>query len=101
MANRYPSWRERRWNLFLQRYQNEPSLRLALHDFYKDNSHEIRVDTIGDLLKQHGVDTSVCFSVLSYLENPNLKAKEYMKYILPPVVYWNAYRDEVGPGLNM
>lgn len=101
MAIRKPSWRERRWNIFIKRYKTDLNFKKALDEFFQNNNRAEFIEKIDKFLVEQGIDSILSFAIIEYLENPNLDDEEYMKSILPITFYWNSTEKEVGPGLNM
>lgn len=95
MTDDKASWRNRRWKIFMNVYESDPKFRESLQRLHKDYPENL--EQFEDLLIEHGIPIYCKGAILIFLAHSNLKAHEYLQYIPPPIFYWNANAEYMGP----
>jgi hypothetical protein len=89
------SWSNRRWKIFENVYDNNPDFQAnlrQLHESYPDNNQELE-----DFLMECGIPLDCKQAITMYLNHPDLNRDEYLEFVQPPMMYWNAEAGYMGP----
>jgi hypothetical protein len=97
MANKKYAWQERRFKLFEKAYNTNAVFRDDLNTAYKTGGIENLISKITDIFVKHKVTIWAVPAAVEYVVNPNLKRTDYLNRITPPIYFWNAVTDKIGP----
>lgn len=89
------SWNDRRWKIFENVYATEPKFRDQLLQVY--NEVPFSPEKLEDLLIEYGVPIYCKMAAIIFLGHPYLERHEYLQFIRPPITYWNADAEYMGP----
>src|SRR5579872_5253210 len=95
MTDSKASWRNRRWKIFMNVYESDPKFKESLRQLHKNYPENL--EQFENLLIEHEIPIYCKGAILIFLSHPNLKEHEYLRYIPPPIFYWNANAEYMGP----
>ena len=95
MANQLDSWRNRRWKIVENIFANKRSLKKLLLELYKN--YPANNSDFDDLLINNGIPFECKRAIIMWLNHPDLERDEYLSFITPPMTYWNAEAEYMGP----
>ena len=97
MTNKKYAWQERRFKLFEKAYNTNIDFRDDLNTAYKTGGIENLQKKIIDIFVKHKVTIWAVPAAIEYVVNPKLKRIDYLNRITPPIYFWNAVTDRIGP----
>ena len=83
------SWRKRRWDIFKKAYNSSQPFREALAEYKNQGLEDLSFNSHAHLLSDNGVPVYNVLAVVTFIKNPDMKEKEYLKQITVPISMWN------------